>query len=314
MEARSLGRLLILANPTAHSGKGESAAAFATRFFSSFHSATASCTVRLTEASGDAKRMAALACEYDTVIALGGDGIIHETANGLMTIPVDQRPCLGIIPMGSGNDFARTLGITRNDPERSIAELLHGEDHAIDLGKVNDTYFVQTLSFGLDAAIALDTTDRRARGDRQQGSLLYVTSGLRLVSRGVRGWAYKATLDGNPVEGIDVAFAVQNGPTYGGGFRICPEAVPNDGLLDVCYTTTRPMVPHALLLFGLIRAGRHTASRRLSFARVRHLEVEFVGEEQPPCQADGERIESDRYVIDAVPSALHIIAPSGRDW
>lgn len=314
MSPQSLGSTLVIANPAAHSGRGEGAALFATRFFSSFHSASSSCSVQLTEGTGDALRLATGAAEYDTVIALGGDGVIHEVVNGLMQIPQQDRPRLGIIPMGSGNDFARTVGMAKNDAERSIAQLLSGPTRQIDLGRVNGTYFVQTLSFGLDAAIALDTTERRARNAAQSGAMLFVTSGLRLIVTGLKGWPYHAVVDGEVIEGVDVAFAVQNGRTYGGGFRICPNAVPDDGYLDLCLSIDKPSIPHSLMLFGLIRAGRHTRSRKLALRKVRHVEVEFTSEEQPPCQVDGERLEAQRYVIDVIPHALEIIVPDTCEW
>lgn len=310
----NIGDTLIIANPTAHSGRGEVAAIFATRFFSSFHSATNSCAICLTEGTGDGARMAADAAEYDTVIALGGDGVIHEVVNGLMTIPRDDRPRLGIIPMGSGNDFARTLGMTRNDPERSIAEILQGEERSIDLGKANDTYFVETVSFGLDAAIALDTTGRRENDTMQSGSILYVTSGLRLITTNLKGWQYTATIDGEQSSGSAVLFAVQNGRTYGGGFRICPDAMPNDGCLDLCYTVAKPTLAHSLVLFGRARFGRHTHSKKLCLKKVRHVEIEFPGDEMPLCQIDGEVLVAPRYTIDIVPTALDVIVPAGCSW
>ena len=313
MPSRNLGRTLIIANPASHSGKGEAAALFATRFFSSFQSVTATCEVMLTEAPGDGLHMAEAGYQYDTVIALGGDGIIHEVINGLMHIDKELRPRLGIIPMGSGNDFARTIRIRKNDPERAISELLQSIDKPLDLGKVNDVYFMQTLSFGVDAAIALDTTDRRAEHTKQVGAGLFVTSGLKLISRGMRGWNYVAQIDDEHIEGIDVAFAVQNGPTYGGGFRICPAAVPNDGLLDICFSTTRPSTPHSLALFGLARFGKHTKSKRLHMRQARHVEIHFP-EEQPPCQVDGERLEAEHYVIDVVPKVLRVFVSRTCSW
>ena len=314
MTSQMLGDMLILANPTANSGRGEGAAIFATRFFSSFGSVANTCEVRLTEASGDAERMASQAREYQTVVALGGDGIIHEVVNGLMSIPEKVRPKLGVIPMGSGNDFARTIGMTRNDPEKSIAELLGGHVRDMDLGRVNDTYFMQTLSFGLDAAIALDTTERRASNSRQTGSLLFVTSGIKIVATGLRGWPYHAKVDDEEFDSTDVAFAIQNGPTYGGGFRVCPEAVPNDGRLDLCLTVRKPSLPRSMVLFGLIRFGGHVKSNVLAMRTFQHLEVEFPSDDQPPCQVDGEKLDAERYVVDVVPNALQVITPSSCPW
>ncbi|MBO7674749.1 MAG: diacylglycerol kinase family lipid kinase [Atopobiaceae bacterium] len=314
MSPYNLGRTLIIANPTAHSGRGEAAAIFAMRFFSSYVTTTSSCEVRLTESGGDAAQMAADAQDYETVLALGGDGVIHETVNGLMRIPEELRPRLGVIPMGSGNDFARTLGMRINDPEAAIKQLFDGQRRRVDLGVVNGTYFMQTLSFGLDAAIALDTTDRRANSSAQSGSMLFVTSGFKLILTALKGWPYRAEIDGEVMEGIDIAFAVQNGPTYGGGFRICPRAIPNDGVLDLCLTVDKPSLPHSLLLFGLARAGRHVRSKMLELRQVRHLEVSFGTGEQPPCQVDGEPLQADRYVVDVVPQALEVVAAPTCGW
>ena len=133
----------------------------------------------LTTGPGEAVHIAANAQSYDTVLVLGGDGVIHEAANGLMQIPKASRPALGPIPLGSGNDYARTLHITRNKPEKALEELLDGRKIAADLGLVNGVYFVQTLSFGLDAAIALDTMNHRSTG---RGAHLFADSGFKIFS------------------------------------------------------------------------------------------------------------------------------------
>lgn len=318
MSPQSLGNTLIIANPAAHSGRGETAAIYVTRFFSSFNSIASSCSVQLTEREGDACRMAEDSVEYETVIALGGDGIIHEVANGLMKLPEPARPRLGVIPVGTGNDFARTLGMRKNDPERAMSELLGGEERRLDIGRVNDTYFVQSLSFGLDAAIAQDTTRRRSSLGLQHGASLYLTSGIRMLALDQYGWPYHARVEGDEgeetLEGMGVAFAIQNGKTYGGGFKICPGAVPNDGFLDLCVSLEKPSRMHSLMLFGLIRMGRHTRSKKLLLRKIRHIEVEFVGKEQPPCQVDGEAFLSERYTIDVIPQALRVIVPPDCKW
>ena len=315
MSPQSLGNTLIIANPAAHSGRGETAAIYVMRFFSSFHSVASSCSVQLTERKGDAFRMAEDSVEYETVIALGGDGVVHEVVNGLMKLPEYARPRLGIIPVGTGNDFARTLGMSKNDPERAMSELLGGEERELDLGCVNGTYFVQSLSFGLDAAIAQDTVRRRSLFGVQHGSSLYLTSGIRMLALDQYGWPYHAVIEGEEtLEGMGVAFAVQNGKTYGGGFKICPDAVPNDGLLDLCVSVEKPSRARALALFGLIRLGRHVNSKKLLLRQIRHMEVEFLGEEQPPCQMDGEAFLDDHYTIDVVPHALRVITPPNHKW
>lgn len=306
MPKLNLGRALAIANPAAHGGRGAAAAEHLRRFFASYSSATTFYEHRLTAAQGDGERAARESAGYDTVIALGGDGIIHEVANGLMQIRRDERPALAIIPFGSGNDFARTLGVPFNDVEAALARLAASEKHAIDVGGVNGIHFLETLSFGLDAAIALDTTDKRTRGTDEAGEQLYVTSGIKYIVSGSKGYACTFSLDGGPKQHIrSLIFAIQNGPTYGGGFTICPHADPGDGLLDICYNVKIPSVPHTLLLFALARFGKHTGSSVLAFAQAAHIEIEY-DEDSVPCQADGEEIIGRRFTVDLLPSELNI--------
>lgn len=306
MPASPLGRTLLIANPTAHSGRGAAGADFARRFLGSYASVTRGYEVRLTQAPGDATQIAAGAGGFDTVLALGGDGVIHEVANGLMALPRKERPQLGVIPLGSGNDYARTLGMPRNDVEAAFARLVRGTVREVEVGRVNGTHFVQTLSFGLDAAIALDTTDRRAANTAQEGEALFVTSGLRILSRARGGFPCTARFDGEAPVGLSaLVFAIQVGPSYGGGFRICPDADPGDGLLDVCYNVRRPALPRLLALFGLARLGRHAGSNVVRLRRMRHATLEFA--EDPPCQVDGERLTGTRFEVDVVPQALRVI-------
>ncbi len=301
-----LGRTLLIANPAAHSGRGAEGADFARHFLGSYSTATRGYEVRLTGGPGDAVGMAAGAVGFDTVLALGGDGVIHEVVNGLMRLPESARPQLGIIPLGSGNDYARTLGMVKNDVEGAFAQLVRGTVRELEVGRVSGIHFMQTLSFGLDAAIALDTTDRRAANTSQEGEALFITSGLKILSRAREGFPCTARFDDEgPVDLRTLIFAVQVGPTYGGGFRVCPDADPGDGLLDVCYNVKKPAVPHLLALFGLARSGRHARSRVMRLRRIRHAELDFA--EEPPCQVDGERLAGTHFKIDVIPRALRVI-------
>ena len=301
-----LGRTLLIANPAAHSGKGAAGADFARRFLGSYSSATRGYEVRLTEGPGDAVGIAADAAGFDTVLALGGDGVIHEVVNGLMELSDSSRPQLGVIPLGSGNDFARTLDMPRNDVEGAFARLVRGRVREMEVGRVNGVHFMETLSFGLDAAIAIDTTARRAADTSQEGEALFITSGLKVLSRAHGGFPCVARFDDDePVELSTLIFAVQVGPSYGGGFLVCPNADPCDGLLDVCYNVRKPLIPHLLALFGLARSGRHARSSVVRLRRFRHASVDFANE--PPCQVDGEPLTGTRFEIDVIPRALRVV-------
>lgn len=313
MALSKLDKTLVIANPAAHSGRGAAAADFVERFFSTFSAAAPRFEMYRTGAPLDATRKAAEAAAFDTVIALGGDGVIHEVVNGLMRIDEHRRPALAVIPMGSGNDFARTLGATFNDPDRALSEIMRGRRQCLDLGRVvadggEPVYFAETLSFGLDAAIALDTSDRRARGTNQEGAGLFTTSGVKLLLQSRGGWSYRAVVDGEEMSGTSVIFAVQNGPTYGGGFRIAPAASPTDGLLDVCLSTKAPGVPRSLALFGLARFGRHVGSRIMRSLTARRIGIGFDSDEVP-CQVDGERLVGSSFEIEVVPAAIEVVVP-----
>ena len=304
-----LGRTLVIANPTAHSGAGEKGAQFAEAFLTSYSSATNGFEVLRTTGPGDATRIAREARGFDTLVALGGDGVIHEVVCGLMALPRTARPLLGVIPMGSGNDYARTLGMARNDVEAAFAQLVRGRARPVEIGLVNGQPFMQTLSFGLDAAIALDTSDRRAAGTAQKGETLFVTSALRILSQAKEGFPVRASFDGEKSVPLStIIFAVQLGPSYGGGFRICPQADPADGLLDVCYNVKLPALPHLMALLALARAGRHTGSSAVRLRRCRTITLDF--EKEPPCQVDGEKLIGKHFDIHVEPAALNVIFPS----
>ncbi len=309
MPRSPLGKTLIIANPAAHSGEGERGARFAETFLGSYSSATTGFEVVRTSGPQDAVGIAASASGYDTVIALGGDGVIHEVVNGLMRLRREKRPQLGVIPMGSGNDYARTLGIKRNDVGESLAQLVRGHARSSEIGRVNDVYYAQTLSFGLDAAIALDTTDKRAEGTSQKGEELFVRSALSILSRAGAGYECAAAFDDDePIQLSSIIFAVQVGPTYGGGFKICPLADPSDGQLDVCYNVSKPSTPKLLGLLGLARFGKHIVSNGVTTRQVRHAELHFA--QEPPCQVDGEKLEGKDFIIEVVPDAIDVIYPA----
>ena len=311
MSINNLGKTLVIANPTAHSGQGAQGAQFVERFLTHFKSATDSFEMYLTKSMGDATDKAKTAASFDTVIALGGDGVIHEIINGLMTIDKALRPVLGIIPLGSGNDYARTLGMALNKPKDALTQLMQGPRRPVELGLIDNgskkEYFCETLSFGLDAAIALDTTKKREIGTTEEGEELFIKSGIDIFSKHKGGYNIKAKFDDEkPFEFKDMVFAIHVGPSYGGGFKVTPNADPTDGLLDICYNQKTPSIPRTLALFALAKLERHTSSSILAFTQAKHIEVEYL-EDDIPCQADGEEILGNKFNIDVVPNALTVI-------
>ena len=301
-----LGKTLIIANPAAQNGNGAAAAEKAGRLLKASLGEDELAHV-VTEGARHAEEIAAQARDLTSVIALGGDGIVHEVANGLMRLPAETRPALGLIPVGSGNDYARTIGMTC-DVDRACAQLLASVPRPADIGRVNGRYFVETLSFGLDAAIALDTVERRKRTGRT-GTILYVEAGINQLLHHLTVGRYTASFDGGPaITGESVTFAVQIGPTYGSGFVICPEARIDDGLFDMCIAHPPVSIQRAILIFALAKSGRHTVFKQMEFLRAHTLHVEF--DEAHPAQTDGEPLEGRIFDIQVESNALNVLMPA----
>ena len=168
---------------------------------------------------------------YDMVIAMGGDGTVHEVMNGLMQIPEEQRPVLGVVPVGSGNDFAHGINASKI-PTEALKHAMHGEASTVDLGLMTDEngrkeYFDNTLGIGFGATVTI----RSHRLPILRGFLMYLTAVLQTI-----------IIDHNPIKmqietdtekwDQGVCYLVLcNGAREGGGFMIAPEAKIDDGIL-----------------------------------------------------------------------------------
>lgn len=345
----ALGRTLIIVNPTAQNGAAAKAADRLQRFLTLYCHRDAF-DVAQTEHPRHATKIAAQAYGYDTVLALGGDGVVHEIANGLMQIKTGKRPTLGVVPVGSGNDFARTLGLTDIDGIRdgNFYTVLGGEPATIDLMRIDwenrdtdphmgdedakddiddrlglrscaDTalarqqqgslFAVQTFSMGLDAAIALGTHDLRKKISLT-GMPLYMASAMNAFGRDYRCFDSIAAFDGDgPKRLRTITIAVQNGPTYGSGFQICPDADPSDGLLDICYAAGPAPRAIALPVFLSAKNGSHVGNKHIRIQRARKVSLAFAHEGYP-IQVDGERLDATSVTIQVAPAALKILKPA----
>lgn len=319
-------KMLIIANPAAQSGAAREAAERMRRFLS-LYDHEKSYELVYTEHAGHATELAAAATGYETVFALGGDGVVHEVANGLMRIPKTARPVMGVIPVGSGNDYARTLGIPASLVETAELQLGY-RPTPMDVGRIEymptgctansdeaaspvTEYFVETFSFGLDAAIAIDTVERRQRTGLTGGAL-YTASGLDVFGRRYRNFPVHVRVDEADLGEIrPLIFAVQIGPTYGSGFRICPDADPSDGLFDICFAAGRIPRAVALPLFLCAKNGKHVGFKPVHQLRCRQLELQFC-ESDYPIQADGEQLHATSAAISIEPAALQVLRPAQR--
>ena len=301
-----LGKVLLIGNPVAHNGDG---ANYSLRAEKALQAAVGeNITMRMTEYPHQGAELAAASAGFDTVVLVGGDGLVHEVVNGLMKIEKENRPVLGLLPAGSGNDYARTLGMSF-EIETAVDQLLKASVRDFDLGCCNGEYFAQTLSFGLDAAIALNTVERGKRTEKA-GPPVFIDSGVDMLLHHMNEYEYEIEIDGwSPVDGKMYLLAVQMGVTYGGGFQICPNAIPDDGLLDFCIARPPLSTPKALLIFLLAKFALHTKFRALEFGRAQTIEITFKDIE-PPIQADGERAHGMKHTISCERRALKVAVAS----
>lgn len=257
----------------------------------------------LTSAPGAAERMAADAARVGrSIIAVGGDGTLSEVAGGILAS--GQRVPLGIVPAGSGNDYAcETLKLPR-DPLKALEIALNGTPAPMDAGAVNGRYFINSLGVGLDANVAA-RAERLKRVPLLRGKALYqVASVYEVLFQYNHCPQLNVSLDGAAQDERAYAVAaVTVGPTYGGGFRINPDADANDGLLDVCLIV-KPAQIRALRLLPMVKKGQHSGEREVHHLRVHSLILEAAHPIYAHC--DGEVFTAQRFEARILPGALLI--------
>lgn len=259
----------------------------------------------VTEHMGHASEIARQAQGYDLVVAAGGDGTVHEVLNGLMSIPADSRPALGVLPTGSGNDTRRTLGIPEDLTQAALV-IACGERHRFDVGVCNGVYFNNSFAAGLDAKVTAKAVEYKVTKKRD-GLWLYLTALLHVLFHDMGSFNLSISFDGRQAEEHDTLIvAVTNGPTYGGGFFITPDASSDDGLFDVCMIDPLSL-PEALVRLPFVIAGKHTRMKPVHMRRHESLVIEC--DVNVPAQIDGEVLLTNRYEISMLPGAIECLVP-----
>ncbi|MGW4232720.1 diacylglycerol kinase [Streptomyces sp. NPDC004980] len=292
--------ITLFVNPTAGRGRGARAAQPAA---SALRDAGFSVRTVLGEDADDALRRAreAVAGGTGALIAVGGDGMMSLA---LQAVAGTDTP-LGAVAVGTGNDFARALGLPIRDPAaagRLAAEALKaGTARGIDLGRVGGRWFGSVLASGFDSRV----NDRGNRMRLVGGRFKYDLAILAELAA-FRPIPYRVRLDGGPVREIEATLiAVGNGSTYGGGMRICANAVMDDGLFDVtvvgdCSRAT------LLKVFPQVYKGTHLGHPAVSVHRVSSIELAAAG---TTAYADGEPLGPLPLTATCVPDAVRVLAP-----
>jgi diacylglycerol kinase (ATP) len=276
---------LVIVNPTAGGGRAGRLLAWLRERLAIRPEARLEVTTR----AGDAERLATKAAgQFDRVVAVGGDGTVQEVVNGLLSARVPAT--LGILPMGSGNDLARSLGLPSDAAEAWTAAIGRREV-STDVARAHGAdgrsrWFASAGGIGFDAQVAAAMATRRGWQRGRAGYLLTTLSELRRF----RNRRIRISLDGGEViERSVLLVAFTNGQYYGGGMRIAPDASVDDGMLDLCIVGNISRLTAIRQLPNLYR-GTHTSHPAVEMRRA--CIVEIAGDPGTLVHLDGEAFGS----------------------
>lgn len=238
----------------------------------------------ITEKLGGAEIAKEYANKENIIYVVGGDGTITRTLSGI----VGTKNKLAVIPSGSGNDTYR-----------SISKLKEKET-LIDLGKINDEFFINVACTGLDAEVAnnIDTLRNTVIPSKHlyNASILY--SFIKYKFREVK---FKTKI--KEIEGKYSIISISNGGYYGGGYNIAPKSLLTDGVFDIYYAERMPKIAMIPLILKL-RKGKHEGKRKVHKFRTDHVELEL--KENITFNVDGEKMTGKKFVLDIIPKAITI--------
>ena len=294
-------RVAVVINPVAGNGRGLRALP---AVGAALAAAGVPSDIHVTTAAGDATQVSARFARdgFDLIIAVGGDGTVNEVANGLLD--AGGGATLGVVAAGRGADFARNLGIPR-PIGAAVARALAGPARTIDIGLVTfadgtSRCFVNAAGLGFDAAAT-----ERAAGSRLPGSTLPYLHGIFGALAGYRNLEVAIVADGVPVAGLVCLALVANGPCFGGGMRIAPGALLDDGLLDLAIVGDVSRRELLRNLPGIYR-GRHAHHPAFTHLRARSIRIETPTPAR--LQIDGDLIGATPVGITIRSSVLRVVA------
>lgn len=300
-------KICLILNPKANRGQAQEMAA------SLFPAAEALGGAQWLRTGGpeDATRLAREAAEQgcEVVAALGGDGTLHEVLNGLMQVPAERRPRLGVVPLGSGNDFAHAVGVPGN-PQAALRTLWHGQVRRVDVGTLRDEhghhcFWDNTVGIGFDAIVTL----RARRLRRVRGTLVYLVATLQTIISNHTPNRVRFESAQERWDDALLMFTVCNGPREGGAFLIAPQATPDDGHLDYAYVLPISRL-HMLRILPEVMRGTHTHLPQIRMGTC----TDFTLEADLPLvvHTDGEIFlgldsASHRLEVSLLPAALEVM-------
>lgn len=255
-----------------------------------------------------AKQAAEEGC--DLVIAMGGDGTVHEVVNGLMQVPENKRPMMGIVPNGSGNDFAYSIGVTQKSAHALAHALKAGNIQAVDIGLLTDEhgrreYFDNTLGVGFDAVVTI----RSHKLPIVKGFLMYLTAVIQTILLNHNPAKVIIETESEKIQESVLMATLCNGPREGGGFMLSPNSKNDDGKME--YVIVKKV--SRAMMFRLVpefMKGTHMRFKQVRMGEFKKLTL--VSDLPLYIHADGEIFTSfgsnlKKLSFEILPQALKVV-------
>lgn len=272
-------------------------------------------TVYVTEKPGEATEVVrnhlASAEDFTRVYACGGDGTANEVLRGVVGF---ENCAMGIIPMGSGNDFIRSFEEFKKEDFACIENMMHGEDMKVDVMECQGRYSMNVLSVGYDCAVAKNV-DKFKKIPLVSGGLAYKMSIIYCLFT-KRKHSFRVIADGKEFAGADVSTLLAvagNGSYYGGGIKAAPKASLNDGKIEFMHITTISALRFIFLLSTYIK-GNHVDNPKFPFVKSMKCDtLRFEADGEIDVNFEGEIVPMKNPTIKIIPEAVRIITPKVKE-
>jgi len=262
-----------------------------------------------TSRQGEATELAQKAADdgIDLIVSVGGDGTANEIMNGIMQSK--NNPSLGIIPLGWANDFIKSINIP-SDLIEACKILIKGKIKKIDVGVINDQiYFANLFGIGFDAEVAKLANQIKSTHPHwnKLSAFVYIFATIKKLLSPFGYYEVKVKIDQQEINSKILFVAIGNGKIYGGRFKITPEAILDDGWLEICLVEEMGRLKY-LMSIPKVFKGTHKSIKGISFYRAKEIVVQ--SSEPILAQISGEVIEGQKkYTITLLPKRLKLIVP-----
>lgn len=293
-------RVLLVVNPSSGGEKAKEYEGLAKEKLATFFDEV---TVKHTEKGGDARDFAKRAAEegYHSVFVMGGDGTVNEGISGLAEL--ENRPNFGFFPLGTVNDLARALGMPLN-PEEAIQQLDIQKTKPLDIGKINDKYFMNVVAIG---TIPESINNVAPEEKTKWGKMAYFISGVQDLMA-TSFYDFRMTIDGEArdIKSSTVLIGLTN--SIGGFETLLPEATVDDGLLHLVYIKDASLLDTVMAVPELV-TGVSDSSKNVEYVTFTEAEIALINpEDSLTTNVDGDEGDSLPITVKILPSHLTVYA------